>query len=152
MYKLKTLSYNYENKSIVSRNGILCLEAKDEIFPLSQFWGNTEINIGTYADENLMKEDAEKDDESFYLTYAIEYKSEEEKDGFKKLTLSVSTPGEVKGYIVFIPYSGLNIKTSGEKLFGRYPTEIVAVLKEDDYLTFSGRTLMVMKNQLVCVL
>lgn len=154
MLLLKTLSINCDTNNVICLDGIKCVELPDEITPLNAFWGETDIHVGEYADMELMKKKCEDEDieNMYFLSYVSEYKSEDVIDNYKKISFNISTPGVVDGYIVFIPHSFSEIHFTGEKLFGRYPTEIVAVLKEGNYIEFGGKTVKVINGELVLVL
>jgi len=114
---------------------------------VDNFWGRTDISVGNYADFSKLPAYGEMDR---LLSYVSEYSVEDYGDNYKKFYFNVSTyePEKKEGYIIFVKF-GQNIETNGKKIFGRYPTEIVVVLKEGEYLEFNGKKVEVINEQLV---
>ena len=55
---------------------------------------------------------------------------------------------EIEGYIIFV-YNQELIHSDGRILYGRYPNDIVVVLKEGNFIKLSENEIMVVKNKLV---
>lgn len=153
MYKLKTLGVNHLQNSIEVEEGIQIayLNEKKSFIPYNEYWGTSQIHIEEYVDKQ--KFNKTKDD-FILINYVNEYKVEDWKnDGYKKLFLNIGNENkEIDGYIIFIPSSSNCIKTNGEILFQRYPNEIIAVLKNGNYLSFSNKIIKVLENELVIVI
>ena len=139
MYSLKTIYFDHQTNDVKVQNGIqIGLLGNSKAIARDAFWGKSDIHFGDYADFNQIPTINE-----FYklLSYISEYEVENIDDGFKKFSFSVSTyqPEKNYGYIVFIQNSLKEIRTTGKKPFGRFPTEIVVVLKDGDFLEFEYR-------------
>lgn len=139
MYSLKTIYFDHQTNDVKVQNGIqIGLLCNSKAIARDAFGGKSDIHFGDYADFNQIPTINE-----FYklLSYISEYEVENIDDGFKKFSFYVSTyqPEKNYGYIVFIQNSLKEIRTTGKKLFGRFPTEIVVVLKNRDFLEFKDR-------------
>lgn len=146
MYLLKNISLNHTTKSVVVDPGVQFVRVNHSYIFLNEFWGSTDLLVGEFADFNRLPVIAEN---KFYLSYVSEYFATKLPDSYTNICFSLSAyePEKIDGYIVFIN-SENNISTNGEKLFGRYPTEIVVVLKEGQYLTFSEQKVEVQDGKL----
>lgn len=153
MYLLKNISFDAMNKNVIVENGIkICVKNNNTLVYLPySFWGETQIDLGKYID--FSKFEKLDDNGSCLLSYVNEYISVPIVDNFRKLIFNVSTYQEdkIEGYIIFLEH-GENIKTNGERLFGRYYDEIVVVLKEKDFLEFEGKRIEVVNNNLVLLI
>lgn len=154
MYILKELGYNNFAMHHVIRDGISCaFTAKtNDVLVSSEFWGCTEVHVGDFADKTKFKES--KYCGEIRVTYANEYFVKDLKDNFKKISFNISTyqSEKLEGYIIFIKRSTKDIKTNGEKIFGRYSNEIVAILREGQYLEYDGGVVKVINNELLLVI
>ena len=144
MYLLKSISYDPNIKSVLVEDGIKCYIKRDNVvYVPDSFWGETEIYLGINASKQF-----EYYEEKYLLQYSNEYSVTPLEDNFKKLDFNVIEYEEnIEGYIIFVKY-GEDIKTNGEKLFGRYYNEIVVVLKDKEFLEFCGKRIEVIKNRL----
>lgn len=148
MYYIKEINIDNYNNTIEIINGIKTYKIDKMFVVVDDFWGKTEIMLGDYADRDLIT----KKGETHLIPYANEYTIKELDDGYKHIILNVSTPQEkIDGYIVIIKYA-TNIKTDGEVLFRRYPTEVVTVLKEGNYLELFDRKIEVINNKLCLIM
>ena len=149
MYLIKNIYCNNRTNEINIESGIkVVILEKNEVVVRDEFWGKTEINLGIFADFTKIP----NINEGFkLLSYVNEYKVEDIGDGFKKLFFNVSEyNGEKKeGYIIFVKKSINEIKTNGQKIFGRYPTEAVVILKNKNYHEFDNVRIEVIGEQLV---
>ena len=151
MYLIKNIYLDKKTNCVVVQDGIRIAKIKSssitrlEVF--NSFWGQTQINLGEAADFSKMEE-VEKN--QFLLSYANEYEVENLPDGFKKIEFNVSMyePKKVEGYIIFVE-NEQKILTNGKVLFGRYPKEVVAILKEGEFVNISEKKILVINNKLV---
>lgn len=145
MYFIKEIDINKLEDTIKITNGIKTYDINGKYVAVDDFWGKTEFVIGTYADKSLFK----VDEKSIIIPYASEYSVKNIGDGYKELFFNVSTPEykNVQGYIVIVKYA-TDIKTNGTTLFRRYPTEIVVLLKEGQFLEIFDKRLEVIQNKL----
>ena len=145
MYFIKEIEINKLEDTIKVIDGLKTYNIGGKQVAIDDFWGKTEIIVGTYADKSLFKEN----DNVIFIPYASEYSVKDIEDGYKQLFLNVSTPeyDNVDGYIVVVKYA-TDIKTDGKVLFRRYPTEIVVELKEGQYLNLYNKKLKVIQNKL----
>ena len=152
MYLLKTMRFNQQTKNVEVEDGIrvYLIEGFKYIISTDSFWGKINIHLGTYADYSKFPTYKEKEQ---LLSYVSEYEVKECGDNYKEFYFNVSTyqPEMKDGYIIFIKFAN-DIKTNGKKIFGRYTTEIVVVLKDGEYLEFDGRRVEVIDNQLVLLI
>ena len=90
------------------------------------------------------------DEKYLLLSYVNEYTVTDMEDGFKKIWFNLSSYARkgMEGYIIFLKHEE-DIKTNGEKIYGRYPTEIIVLLKEGQYLDFSGKHLKIIDGLLM---
>lgn len=156
MYLLKRIFAADFGKAVGVENGILAKWIGEKIFVSNSYWGDAVVELEKYAD--CSKFEKTNDGNRFLLSYVSSFDSSEwyvanVGDGFKKITFHISTyqPEKIEGYIIFIQTFN-NIKTSGEKIFGRYPNEVVALLKEGDYIEFEGRRIEVINSKLVLII
>lgn len=156
MYLLKTLGFAELGKYVKVGNGPRMLKGKDYRYEISYpFWGTAIVRLGSKFDEKNI----EKDDDGYYrLNYITcmlggDVTGIEIGDGFKQFNFYVNeyTPDNIEGYIIFIPKMP-HIKTSGQRIFGRYPNEIVAVLREGDFLEFEDKRVEVRDSKLMLVI
>lgn len=152
MYLIKNVYFDHRTNDVKVEDGIqIGILGNSKTIARDDFWGKTEVHFGNYADFTKIPTIS-----GLYnlLSYVSEYEVENTGDGFKKFSFYVSTyqPEKKEGYIIFIKQSLKEIKTNGQKIFGRYPTEIVAVLKDGNYLEFDGRRIEVIGVQLTLLL
>ena len=149
MYLIKNIIFDCRNNSVIVENGIKIKINDKHAIVKDEFWGETEINFGIYAD---LAELSECDETYDLLSYTSEYQIQNTRDEYKKIILNISTydPEKNEGYIVFIKNSPYEIQTKGKKIFGRYPNEIVAVLTNDgDYIKVGEKTIELINNELM---
>ena len=146
MYLLKNLSLNHTTQSVVVNPGVQFVRITQSHIFLNEFWGSTDLQVGEFADFTRLPSIAEN---KFFLSYANEFSVTKQPDGYINLFFNLSTyqPDNIEGYILFIG-SESDIRTDGEKLFGRYPTEIVVLLKEGQFLEFSKQKVEVLGGKL----
>ena len=152
MYLIKNISFDHRTNNVKVENGIqIGILGKFKKIVRDDFWGETEVYFGDYVDFTKIP-----NINGLYnlLSYVSEYKVENIGDGFKKFHFYTSTyqPDKKEGYIIFIKRSLKEIKTNGQKIFGRYPTEIVAVLKDGNYIEFDGRKIEVINKKLTLLI
>lgn len=150
MYLIKSIYFDSHTDCVKVENCIRILKSKDSKKTLvsHDYWGKTNLHIGQFAN---ISQFTKPDNKYLLLSYVSEYSVKDLRDGFKELSFHVSTyqPDKIEGYIIFIKSSIDTIKTNGKKLFGRYLSEIVAVLKDGEYLEFSGKKIKVVDNHLI---
>lgn len=150
MYLLKNVYIDHESERIIVEEGIEVCRLGDskELVVVDQYWGATDFHIGDYFDFNDLVPTDEKN--HYMLPYISDYAVKNMGDGFKFFLFNVTSYKEdkVKGYIIFIKYA-LDIKTSGNKLYGRYPCEMIVLLKDGDYIEFENEKLEVINNKLI---
>lgn len=152
MYLIKNIYLNNFIHNVIVQNGIRAIKLNDnkKIQVTDNYWGSTEIKVGDCADfSNLPVIDRN----NILLSYTNEYNICDIGDGNKNFIFNVNTyqPEKIEGYIIFIE-NETDIKTNGEKLFVRYPNKIVAVLKNSQYLEFSGKRIEVINGKLVLLI
>ena len=151
MYLIKNIYLDKNTNCVVVENGIRTAKIKSgsstrlEVF--NSFWGKTEINLGEFADFLKMEE---LEENQFLLSYTNEYEIENLPDGFKKIEFNVSMyePKKVEGYIIFVE-NEQKIQTNGKVLFGRYPSKVVTILREGEFIKISGKEILVINNKSV---
>lgn len=157
MYLLKTLGFAELGKYVKVKNGIELIKMDNKKYEvLDPFWGKSSVMISPKADESKLEK---TDEENHYLLTYTSYifgKNNEGiaiGDGFKDFTFFIHdyTPEDIEGYIIFIHLMD-RIETDGQKIFGRYPNEIVVILKEGNYLEFSDRRVEVRNSKLMLVI
>lgn len=151
MYLLKTLSTR--NDTVVAQNGIKIVNMwcsrptalKFKVF--NTFWGDTDIQVKYTTGIAKFTKIAQN---LYLLSYANHFEQTDLKDGFKQLDFFVGDyqPENVEGYILFIE-NEKNIETNGEVIFNKHPHEIVVLLKDGQYLDFSGKRAVVQKDTLL---
>lgn len=154
MYLIKSIAVDNMAETLKVNDGIKIAKIGNDILTVKQFWGSTNVTINELADESKI---VKKDKDIFYtLSYVTNFENnnnfvEDIGDGFKKLNLLVSSyqPDNVEGYIIFIEKSLNEIQTNGETVFKRYPTEIVAILREGQSLKVDGKLIEVVNNKLM---
>ena len=151
MYLIKNIYLDKNTNCVVVEDGIRIAKIKSSMITrlevFNSFWGQTQINLGEFADFSRMKEIEEN---QLLLSYTNEYDIENLPDGFKKFEFNVSLyeTNKVEGYIIFVENEE-KILTNGKVLFGRYPREVVAILKEGEFIKISGKEILVINNKLV---
>lgn len=152
MYLIKNIYLNNFIHTVIVKNGIRAVksDSNKEILVTDNYWGSSEIKVENFAD---FSEFQIIDRNNILLSYTNEYSICDIGDGYKKIIFNVNTyqPEKIEGYIIFIENEA-DIKTNGKKLFGRYPNEIVAVLKDGEYLEFSGKRIEVINGKLVLLI
>lgn len=149
MYLIKNIYLNHFINTVIVKDGIRAIKSdgNKEIRVTDNYWGTSEVKVGDFADFSKLHVIDRND---ILLSYSSEYNVCDIGDNYKNIIFNVSTyqPEKIEGYIIFIE-NETDIKTNGEKLFGRYPHEIVAVLKDGQYLEFSGKRIEVISGKLV---
>lgn len=149
MYLIKNIYFDSRTKNVIVEDGIRVTHCKgiNQLFVYNQYWGKTKVYLGEFADFSRFPI---IDEEALLLPYINEYSVKNMADHFKELLFNVSTfqPENIEGYIVFVKH-GLEMKTDGEKLFGRYCDELVVVLRDNNYLEFDGKKIEVINNHLM---
>ena len=143
MYLVKKV-FTDQQGNVTITNGIAAIESSSRKLELTgSFWGKEEIEIGEKCDFEMMKGKVEH---HLQVSYVNGY---EKGHIYNKIKFYINEyePKNVEGYIIFIPHEE-NIKTNGEILFQKWPTEIVVVLKEKDYLEFADKKLIVLNDML----
>jgi len=150
MYLIKSF-YNSGNK-ITIEDGIRVTRQSDELIVSDSYWGESDIQVGASADFSKLKSTDDRD--GTLLTYVSEYIVQDLAHGLKKIWFYVDTyqPEKKEGYIIFINRAYESIRTNGQKIFGRYQYEIVALLKEGEYLEFDGNRIEFINNKLMLVI
>ena len=151
MYLLKTLSTR--NDAIIAQSGIKIVNMwhsrptalKFQVF--NNFWGDTDIHVKNSTSIDNFTKLAQS---LYLLSYVNRFEVTNIKNGFKQLDFYVGNyePENVEGYIVFVE-NEKNIETNGEVIFNKYSHEIVAILKKDQYLDFSGKRAIVQNDILL---
>ncbi len=148
MYKIKEIIIDNFNNTIEIINGLKTYQIKDKYITVNDFWGDTKLIFGEFVDYALFEELKDMR----LISYVNEYIISELVDGYKSFCFNISSPQEqIDGYIVIVKYA-TDIKTDGEILFKRYPTEIVVMLKDENYLELSNKKIKVINNELCLVL
>lgn len=146
MFLVKNLWYDYEKAMVVVEEGINCLNVRGRIEIPNCFWGKSEAWLGECAN---VEDIFHNEDKEGWLVYVNEITKETLEDGWVKLLFNVSTYEEnIEGYLIFVKYCK-NIKTDGEILFSRYHSEVVAKLKEGQYISLNGKKLEVINGKLM---
>lgn len=158
MYLLKTLGFAELGKYVKVENGIRLIKTGDKKYEvLNPFWGKSSVVLSHGSDEANLEKTYSED---YYLLNYISFIWGEPGntginigDGFKdfKFCLYQYTPEAIEGYIIFIEKMD-KIKTNGQIIFRRYPNEIVAILRDGNYLEFSDRRVEVINSKLVLVI
>lgn len=149
MYLLKELSYEPLLSKFRATNGLQVLMRENSVTAWPGMWGETEINLGIFADISKFEQLQKNNNRDYFMTYANEVAMEEDSvNKRKKLILNVSTyqPDKIEGYIVFIRRQN-DIKTNGEKLYSNLACAIV-ILKEGQYVEFEGKRAEVINQKL----
>lgn len=148
MYLIKEVEIGGLERNIKVYDGLKTYNINDQFIAINDFWGDTSIIIGEFCDTSKFI----KLGNAYFIPYANEYNMKDLYDGYKKMELNVSEmSNDVKGHIVIVKQAE-NIKTDGETLFRRYPTEIIVLLKEGQYLNLYDKKLKVIENKLCFVL
>ena len=146
MYLLKRIQVNPFDRIITTTDGLTMVKLKDsnQSKVLHCFWGEINFTITHDAPKNI------RNGTTSYIFYANEYDYQQLEDGLINLHLTIGAfePDNVEGYILFIR-NEKDIKTNGQKLFGRFPSEIVVVLKNGEYIELSGEKIEVMHGMLI---
>lgn len=154
MFLIKELSYNHFMQHNVVNNGLSLAidEEKNNKLFCSYFWGGTEVEMGPFFDRNKIEKTAFALETR--LTYINEYfvKKDSENKVVMELKVSKYEPNNIEGYFIIIRKNSRKITTSGEKIFGRNENEIVAILREGDYLIYDAGKIKVINGELVLVL
>ena len=136
MYLVKRV-YTNEYGDVTIQNGVTAVQVEDKKLQLIK-WDKADVRIGELCNLEQLKESAKP-----YLR--VSYINEYERDFFVnggnfKLLVNQYESQNIEGYIIFIEHEE-NIKTNGNIIVRRYPTEIVVVLTEGDYLEFADKKL-----------
>lgn len=152
MYLIKRIHSSGRRQDIRVENGIKVNQTGRKLVATNEFWGKTDIHLGDYAD--FSKFGKTHSGEFMLLSYVSCFTTQSIGDGFQKLDLHVNAykQQEIRGYLVFMNRTLEEIKTSGQKIFGRRQNEIVALLKDGDYLEFDGRRIEVIDKRLVLLI
>lgn len=138
MYLIKNIYLNRQTGEVKVENGIRVAKLDGHnINVVNPYWGEAETNVGCFSDLSKL---TAIDEKYLLLSYVNEYIVTDMEDGFKKIWFNLSSYKRkgIEGYIIFLRHED-DIKTNGEKIFGRYPTEMIVVLREGQYLDFSGK-------------
>lgn len=150
MFLIKKLSIHGFTDSVQVVNSLTAVRHDNEIYLMDAYWGNSKVSIGEYIDSSKFPK---IDENKFLLSFVNSYSTSNYNDGFVTLELTADyyEPDNCEGYMIFIPRSfDLNgIKTDGERLFRRYPQEIIAVLREGNYLVFDNKRIEVINGKLL---
>ena len=151
MYLIRNIYVDHQKEKLQIEKGIQVGLACSMAMVRNEWWGSTDIRLGEKVDHSKITPISGLFD---LLSYANKYEVEDMGDGFKKIILDVNEYEEnnIEGYIVFIRFSYDEIKTSGKKLFGRFFSEMVAVLKEGDFIEFDKKRIEVSGGRLKQVL
>lgn len=148
MYLIRQLTTR--NNQVEVAKGLEMVDIGQKNFKFfDEWWGTSFVNLGMFADLSKF----EKLGKNIYLlSYVSEYAVTELCGNFKNFFFSVNKydPDNIEGFILFIRNSQ-NIKTNGQKLFGRYPYEMVVLLKEGQFVEFSGQKVEMIKGKLSLV-
>lgn len=153
MYLIKNIYFDNQIQNVVVENGIRVgvLQYVTKLIVADPFWGETDIWLGSKSEFAYWSESKGK---YTLLPYVDEYEVKPLKDGFKEFSFNVSEfqQDNLEGYIIFIKSSNGDIISNGEKLFQRYSTEIVVVLRDGQYVEFDGKRIQVTNKQLVMLI
>ena len=145
MYLIKQVGTTQKGSVTIESGISAAITQPRKLTMIGNFWGEDDVRLGDYCDmEKLAGEE-----HCLNVSYTSTYKAVDIGDGFKRLEFWISSyePNNVEGYILFMNYER-DIETNGEKLFGRWQTEIIVVLREGQYIEFSGKRLEVVNGGL----
>ena len=86
MYLIKNIIFDCRNNSVIVENGIKIKINDKHAIVKDEFWGETEINFGIYAD---LAELSECDETYDLLSYTSEYQIQNTRDEYKKIIVDV---------------------------------------------------------------
>lgn len=146
MYLIRQLSTHNGHLDITSGLEIVCLSANSSkrFHIFNSFWGTAQISIGKLADISHF----EKIGYNFYLLpYANNFAVSGANDFFKNISIHADRyePENIEGYLLFIR-NEQKISTNGKKLYFGYPNKIIVLLKDGEFLEFSGKRVKVEQN------
>lgn len=142
MYLVKNV-FTDQQGNVTITNGVAATETSPRNLEIiGSFWGKEEIKIGEACDLEKMKGMIEHYLNVFYVN---EYKVQALYKKQIKFYINEYEPENIEGYIIFIRHEE-NIKTDGEILYQKWPTEIIVVLKEEDYIEFADKRLIVLND------
>lgn len=147
MYIIKNICLDHKTECLEIEKGIPVGITPPKAVSMYGWWGKTEIHLGDNVDYT-------KFPSAFgalnLLSYTNKYEVEDLNDGLKKFKFDVNEYEEnnIEGYIIFVRFAHDDLKTNGEKLFGRVSTEIVVLLKEGDFLEYDNERIEVIGGQL----
>lgn len=149
MFLIKEININMLEDTVKIIHGLTTYKINNKYEVKNCFWGKSEVFVGKFIDELLIR----KNDGKHIISYANEIVIKNLDDNYKQIDFNISAPDKnnINGYIIIIKY-GENIKTDGSVLFRRYPTEIVAMLKEGNYLEVYNKRFEVINNKLCMIL
>ena len=151
MYLIKKLST--QNGALVAENGIRIIKMwdsdsnKSNFSIFNGFWGSTDIYISKLTDISKFQKVCHS---LYLLSYATKLISKNTDNNSKNFKFFVDDyqPNNIEGYILFIE-NEKNISTDGQIIFSNSPNQIVVILKNGQYLDFSGKKATVQKDILV---
>ena len=148
MFLIKKIKLINLGKDVHVEDGIRVSKIENELVAGDIYWGGSRVFA---PDSKLVKT---KNENEFLLPYVTAYPlASDIGDGFKEITFILNEYKDfvppIMGYLIFIERSNGEIKTDGEVLFRRFFTEIVAILKEGNYIEFEDRRVEVINNKLM---
>jgi len=150
MYLLRTIKVSPLTGDITIENGIRVKKGESYHWPLvsqNEFWGTTNIHLGTLSDISKCPEINEKE---FLLSYTSAFFVTNLKNTLKTIDLNVSCyEKHVKGILVFTE-SAHNAETNGTILF-QTNSKMITVLKNGQFLKFDDKKVIATEDQLLLV-
>ena len=149
MYLIKNIYLDNNTNCVVVEDGIRIAKIKNafttRLEVLDSFWGQTQIDF----EENFDFSKFNKENQ-YLLSYVDKFGASKLPGDFRRFTfkLEEDKSEEIEGYIVFA-YNQEMVQTDGRILYGRYPNDLVVVLKEGNFIKLCENEIMVVKNKLV---
>ena len=149
MYLIKNIYLDNNTNCVVVEDGIRIAKIKNafttRLEVLNSFWGQTQIDF----EENFNFSKFNNKNE-YLLSYVDKFYVSNLAGDFKSFTFKVEEDKseEIEGYIIFA-YNQEVILSDGRILYGRYPNDLVVVLKEGNFIKLCENEILVVNNKLV---
>ena len=149
MYLIKNIYLDKDTNCVVVEDGIRIAKIKNafttRLEVLNSFWGQTQIDFEENFDFSKLKKE-----NKYLLSYVDKFGASKLPGDFKRFTLKLEEDKseEIEGYIVFA-YNQEMIRSDGRILYGKYPNDLVVLLKEGNFIKLSENEISVCNNRLV---
>lgn len=149
MYLIKNIYLDKNTNCVVVQDGIRIAKIRNafgtRLEVLNSFWGQSKIDFHESFDISKLKKES-----GYLLSYADKFRVNKLPSDYVTCTFELerSKSEVIEGYIIFV-YNQEKIQTDGTIKYGKYPNNLVVVLKEGNFIKISGKEILVVNNKLV---